>query len=750
MVERMLRGGWIAWASVGALCATAAQADVYRDLDGDGRSDILLRDRVPIGTPPVGVPWRVLHADGTVVNGAPFLSSEAHIVGYGNFDGVPATSEVLVQAGDAGDLIATRPALDWVRPFAPIAPAFVEVVAVGDFDGDPGGLADVIVRDELTSATWIYLTADAAPGATVTPVDLGLAMWLTLVVAGVADFDGDGRDDLLLRHQTGQESSFRIWYMDGTDVSIRYKDVDLLGPYQPFDQFGMQAGDFDGDGLGDLILRDARGTGTTGHTTLLRHPDWPSLAAGSPPSHDDVASVDPGLWHVRAGGDRDGDGTTDLFGVLGPLEEGWLYGLTMAGPVGTGFLLGPPAAPYLTGDAVWHRERPTTVKRFKTISNYRRSGDRIHSEPGGDPRWSPQEIVDLLQAYSPEWHVDTGIWTGRPVGHEHHEEVGTIVEAAHGLIDGLSIPAEEKQALKGRFVFHYRADVFAKRVEGDPTCDPDCGWGGTMTTPAFDPAWIVTVSKAEHRWAIDGLWGGDPQADPLCGTALYQEGVDQCPLNPDIWPSWMDREAIQAVTGPDAAPALYGGVGGDGTPADPYRPSISGVVLDLRDADYRAWSAQRLVANLAVWGIDPGEPAVVLVATKPGFHTHFAGALGGGPHPVPDAHTWTGPSHPAGGHGAATLVRSDYGPGEYEVAMNLLLQDLRAAVEAAGYPDVVFATVERPEYVRKWRDLHPSIRRAPWMRGEHVRSCNETAYPDPPEDPLHEECPTLVYPGSGS
>ncbi|MFM7273765.1 MAG: FG-GAP repeat domain-containing protein, partial [Gammaproteobacteria bacterium] len=174
------------------LCCAARAAD----LDGDGADDLVFRD----------------------------LASDS--------------KQLLVLAGGQARHIELAPPEDrWQG---------VEV-RLGDFDGDRR--SELLTRNLHTGATALR-NAGTAPDHGVRPVD-GLSPDPGQLIEAVADFDGDGRDDLLLRDR---ESARRgIYRMRGAAVDTAHSGtLDFAsGPRQRF----VAAGDFDGDGRADLLLR---------------------------------------------------------------------------------------------------------------------------------------------------------------------------------------------------------------------------------------------------------------------------------------------------------------------------------------------------------------------------------------------------------------------------------------------------------------------------------------------------------------
>ena len=361
------------------------------------------------------------------------------------------------------------------------------------------------------------------------------------------------------------------------------------------------------------------------------------------------------------------------------------------------------------------------------MRDYRRSGNHPYWEDRGRPgrkrRWTPAEVVDLLVQH-PEHHIDMGIWNGRPVGHENHREVGRVVNEAQAI-------ARSRGVDTSRLAFHFRPDVFGKHMPGQSACGDACGWNGTMAEPVFDPGFIMKVPRSEHAWSIANRWGNDPRKDP------FRPGSDSAAA----WPRWMDRQAMTAPNTADEVVALYGAPF-DSDPAklrQDWAFRVSGVVMDLRNPAYRAWSVARLVATLKAMGIDRGESATILFSYKPGWHAYYDG----GPAArqscyVAGGRAWTGPAGPCAGPGryeGGLFHRTGYGPGEFRDALNDLFREMRAGLVAAGYPDVSVVTTERPNFGgRAWLLLAADVRAAPWLLGELGGTCyrrDATARPDP-------------------
>ena len=259
--------------SLVALAGVPVPAQVG-DFDGDGTADVLLRD-----------------ADGRW---------QSH--GFRDLD--------VVAGGPVTAPLARRTEWQWA--------------AGGDFNGN--GRYDVLLRHE--DGSWFFYPMNGAR------VGQGrgraaLARGREWRPVGVADLNRDGRDDVLLRRDDGQWAYYamngknRIGAESGWAGLPRDPDWRLAG-----------LGDFDGDGRGDVLLRHLRGAwrlySMDGRNPVGEHPGEP------------LFTRDP-AWRVAGTGDFDGDGTQDI--LLRNPRGSWRYQtVTAGGEVGGGHLPRMPRA----------------------------------------------------------------------------------------------------------------------------------------------------------------------------------------------------------------------------------------------------------------------------------------------------------------------------------------------------------------------------------------------------------------------
>jgi hypothetical protein len=121
------------------------------------------------------------------------------------------------------------------------------VAGTGDFDGDGNG--DVLWRHlgDGRNSMWLLDGTTILPGTGPVPT-LANRRWS---VAATGDFDDDGRSDILWHHLGNGRNS--MWLMDGTTI------LPGSGALPVVDETGWViagAADFDGDGYSDVLWRD--------------------------------------------------------------------------------------------------------------------------------------------------------------------------------------------------------------------------------------------------------------------------------------------------------------------------------------------------------------------------------------------------------------------------------------------------------------------------------------------------------------
>ena len=202
------------------------------------------------------------------------------------------------------------------------------VAGIGDFDGD--GRDDVLLRRSDTGR-WHYYPMNGRrtmAGRGSVPLTTNLA-W---AVAGIGDMNGDGRDDVLMRHTDGR---WRYYPMDGRTVS---QGAGLANLTRDLAWGVAGVGDFDGDGRDDVLLRRS----DTGRWHYYPMNGRRTMAGrGSVPLTTNLA------WAVAGIGDMNGDGRDDV--LLRRSDTGRWYYYPMNGRL---VLAGRGGAP-LTANLAW-------------------------------------------------------------------------------------------------------------------------------------------------------------------------------------------------------------------------------------------------------------------------------------------------------------------------------------------------------------------------------------------------------------
>ncbi len=280
-------------------------------------------DDIPIG---VGSPSPLANdANGDGTSDMLWRNSNGTLAGWSINGGVISSSGLLTTGG-----AVVAPDGSW------------SVAGISDFDGD--GRADVLWRDtDGTLADWTMSGAVISSSAIVTSAGAAVRPDASWNIAGVGDFDGNTRSDILWRNGSGE---LVAWLMNGAAISAS-GDITSSGfavrPDASWSVAGI--GDFNSDGREDILWRN-----TSGEVTAWLMNGSAIAGSGDLTSGGVAMSPDPS-WSIAGVGDFNHDGRSDIFwrNSNGALTEWLMNGTTIAA---SGNITSGGVA--VTPDATWH------------------------------------------------------------------------------------------------------------------------------------------------------------------------------------------------------------------------------------------------------------------------------------------------------------------------------------------------------------------------------------------------------------
>jgi hypothetical protein len=179
-------------------------------------------------------------------------------------------------------------------PAGNVNPGWLAIQEAGDFNGD--GRADILLRNSVNGLMVAYESTTASADAAFTGVVVGTASSDSTVV-GVGDFNGDGLADILWRRTSGDTY---VWASGHGQLSAGAQDIAQVNPGWIL----AGIGDFNADGRADILWRNSV------TPTILAIYD---SVVGSTVSFTGVSAT--GLdasWSIVAIGDYNGDGRSDI------------------------------------------------------------------------------------------------------------------------------------------------------------------------------------------------------------------------------------------------------------------------------------------------------------------------------------------------------------------------------------------------------------------------------------------------------
>jgi probable HAF family extracellular repeat protein len=222
------------------------------------------------------------------------------------------------------------------------------VAGTADFNGD--GKSDILWRQSSGAlALWQMNGSSISASNALTSQGSAVAPDASWNVAGIADFNSDGKADVLWRNSSG---ALALWQMNGASVSASSAltcQGNAVAPDASWNVAGV--GDFNGDGSADLLWRSAGGA------LALWQMNGSAVTANGPITSQGGVAAPDASWKVIEIGDFNGDGNSDVLwrNDNGTMAE-WLMNGSQITSTQAPSSQGIPAAP----DASWTvQSKPT-------------------------------------------------------------------------------------------------------------------------------------------------------------------------------------------------------------------------------------------------------------------------------------------------------------------------------------------------------------------------------------------------------
>jgi uncharacterized protein (DUF2141 family) len=250
---------------------------------------------------------------------ATFSVGVSPALGDFNDDGKPDLLWHNQVSGDLKVWLLDRGTMTADSPLSPdgVADTKWQVRGLADFNGD--GHGDILWQNQQTGDLRAWLMNETTLVSTVDLAPKGFSGF-AWQIRGLADFNGDGKPDILWHHQ--KTGTLYVWLMDGTTAVSGVYLTPGSNPDTSWQIAGM--GDFNGDGKADILWRHKRtgdllvwfmnGTSQIGTASLT-----PSRLADS-------------RWQIVRVADLNDDGNVDILlqnRETGDLVVWYMNGTTM-------------------------------------------------------------------------------------------------------------------------------------------------------------------------------------------------------------------------------------------------------------------------------------------------------------------------------------------------------------------------------------------------------------------------------------
>ncbi len=238
------------------------------DMDGDGLADsVFVGNGVVVDGVKgayIGYYKRGIDTDENWVN-IDFLENEednAWVNKIGNLTGNPGMNSIVWHCASLGAIgVWTDGTSEWTQLGIGFDANWT-LVGCGDFNGDG---RDSIVMSYLDGTKYYAIDIDGSA------VDMGALNWTGWEVRAIGDFAGDGKDDMILFHK---DYGAVVMIADGN-----LDNYTAIGQLDAKDWFIVGAGDYDGDGKDDLLVRQYS-TGMLGYYSACDTSKWGEMGRG--------------------------------------------------------------------------------------------------------------------------------------------------------------------------------------------------------------------------------------------------------------------------------------------------------------------------------------------------------------------------------------------------------------------------------------------------------------------------------------
>ncbi|MGW4215357.1 FG-GAP-like repeat-containing protein [Lentzea sp. NPDC004789] len=361
------------------------------------------------------------------------------------------------------------------------------IAGVADWDND--GKKDIIAREDETGVLWLYPGEGKRAISTQPRVQLG-ANWGVHTFAGVADYDRDGKQDVITRDIDG---ALYVYPGDGARTALSQQRVWLGNGWQDYTFFGVM--DRTGDGAPDVFAENG------GTMWLYLGSGKRERYSGSPDRFD----IGTGGWSgatARTIADFNADGANDIVAKLPSSDDWFLY----PGVVGTG-----------AGGAQW-----AIAGRGLTTGNYAYRMTASDNQVWGPASGWCEFTVDVTAPDPPTFSSSVYKTAGCPV-----DGCGSL-----GIADTFTFASTSTDVVKYRWGFTDPPSMTV--AAGTPIrWTPPSAGPRTLFVEAVDRAGLSTRKTFQFKVAgpkqNDAQWfvGDDPAVDATGkGHDLALTGLD--------------------------------------------------------------------------------------------------------------------------------------------------------------------------------------------------------------------------------